>query len=99
MGQGNDRDNKLYSITETGVQKSTKGFSNVEGQFLSSKRQHRSKRNDGQEVDNEHHNSAHALDLVQRDTNRDKDQHEVDPGSEYGLELRSNREFGVLLLA
>lgn len=87
LGQGNNRDNELHGVAETSVQKSTKSFSDVESQFLRSKRQHCSKRNDGQEVDDEHYDPAHARDLVQSDTNRDKNQHEVDPRSEYGLEL------------
>lgn len=79
LGQGNNRDNEFHSVSEAGVQKSTQGFSDIEGQFLSSERQHCSKWNDGQEVDDEYQDSAHAVNLVQGDTNRDKDQHEVDP--------------------
>lgn len=99
LSQGNNRDNEFHGVSEAGVEQTTKGFSDIEGQFLSSKRQHCGEWNDGQEVDDEHHDSAHALDLVQSDTNGDKDQHEVDPGSKHRLDLRANCEFRVLLFA
>jgi hypothetical protein len=37
LSQGNNRDDELHSVSETGVQQTTKGFSNIEGQFFGSK--------------------------------------------------------------
>jgi hypothetical protein len=99
LSQGNDRDNELHSVSEAGIQQATKSLSNVEGQFFGSKRQHCGEWNDGQEVDDENYDSAHAVHLVQSNTNRNKDQHKINPGCKYGLQLRANCEFRVFLFA
>jgi hypothetical protein len=87
LSQSNDRDNEFDGVSETGVQQTTKSLSDVESQFLCRERQHCRKWNNGQEIDNEDHDSVHALHFVQSDTDRNEDQHKVDPRCEHSLEL------------
>lgn len=98
LRQSDDTDNQFGSVTKTGIEETSQGFTSVQSKFFGSEGQHGSERNDGDKVDDEDGISVGVC-VPESKTDGNTDEKNIDPrAKDSGLKLADDTDFRAPLL-